>query len=71
MLVVDRDWAPGSSWELQNALTVADAGTWIGMDRASAYAAANSGQLPCYRYAGRLYVLKEDVFRMMSERASR
>jgi hypothetical protein len=48
-------------------VTVEDAGAIVGISRASAYAAANSGDLPTVRIGRRLLVPVAQLRRMLGE----
>jgi excisionase family DNA binding protein len=55
------------NWRSRNTLTVAEAGEVIGIGRASAYQAANSGDLPTVRIGRRLLVPVAQLKRMLGE----
>jgi excisionase family DNA binding protein len=55
------------NWRSRNTLTVAEAGEVVGIGRASAYQAANSGDIPTVRIGRRLLVPVAQLKRMLGE----
>jgi len=55
----------GPQWDGRDAFTVEETGKILGISRASAFAAANKGQIPTIRIGKRLIVPRRGLERML------
>jgi excisionase family DNA binding protein len=62
-----QEYQTSSDWRAQSTLTVEQAAVILGIGRASAYAAAGSGDLPVIRLGRRLLVPTAQLRRLLGE----
>jgi excisionase family DNA binding protein len=67
MVPVTQDHQTAADWRARSTVTVEEAGTILGIGRATAYAAAGTGDLPVLRIGRRLLVPTAALRRMLGE----